>query len=190
MSVYHPPGWDQWAGAIFASGFVVAGGLGAYLVPLLFWRQVFGHGVALAGTRGAPAPPSSQGLAASSGSPQLRLSLASSTPSRLSDAGRKPTPGAALTWRSASATSAATRRLDDHGNRALPRELIMRGELMHLHLLAHKHLTSQVAAALLATLVVPASAAPSQASGNISPAVQTGAGTQTSEGGPVTIAVT
>lgn len=32
MSVYHPPGWDQWAGAVFAFGFVVAAGLGIYLV--------------------------------------------------------------------------------------------------------------------------------------------------------------
>jgi ubiquinone biosynthesis protein len=31
MSVYHPAGWDQWAGVAFAIGFVVAGGLGVYL---------------------------------------------------------------------------------------------------------------------------------------------------------------
>jgi ubiquinone biosynthesis protein len=31
MSIYHPPGWDEWAGASFAVGFVVAGALGAYL---------------------------------------------------------------------------------------------------------------------------------------------------------------
>jgi ubiquinone biosynthesis protein len=30
-SVYHPPGWDQWAGSVFAIGLVVAGTLGAYL---------------------------------------------------------------------------------------------------------------------------------------------------------------
>jgi ubiquinone biosynthesis protein len=31
LAVYHPPGWDQWAGAFFAVGFVMAAVLGAYL---------------------------------------------------------------------------------------------------------------------------------------------------------------
>lgn len=31
MSVYHPPGWQAWVGAVFAVGFVVAVALGAYL---------------------------------------------------------------------------------------------------------------------------------------------------------------
>jgi ubiquinone biosynthesis protein len=31
MATYHPPGWEQWAGMIFAAGFVLAGALGAYL---------------------------------------------------------------------------------------------------------------------------------------------------------------
>ena len=31
MSVYHPPGWEQWAGAAFGIGFVLATALGAYL---------------------------------------------------------------------------------------------------------------------------------------------------------------
>jgi ubiquinone biosynthesis protein len=30
-SVYHPPGWDQWAGGFFALGFLIAGLLGGYL---------------------------------------------------------------------------------------------------------------------------------------------------------------
>ena len=32
MSVYHPQGWEQWAGVVFAVGFVLAGVLGVYLV--------------------------------------------------------------------------------------------------------------------------------------------------------------
>lgn len=32
MSVYHPPGWERWAGAVFAIGNVLAGALGAYLI--------------------------------------------------------------------------------------------------------------------------------------------------------------
>jgi ubiquinone biosynthesis protein len=31
MAVYHPPGWERWAGAIFAAGFALAAALGAYL---------------------------------------------------------------------------------------------------------------------------------------------------------------
>ena len=31
MAVYHPPGWEQWAGAVFAFGFLVAAALGIYL---------------------------------------------------------------------------------------------------------------------------------------------------------------
>ena len=31
MAVYHPPGWEQWAGLAFAAGFVLAGALGLYL---------------------------------------------------------------------------------------------------------------------------------------------------------------
>lgn len=31
MAVYHPPGWDRWAGPIFAFGFALAAALGAYL---------------------------------------------------------------------------------------------------------------------------------------------------------------
>jgi ubiquinone biosynthesis protein len=31
LSVYRPPGWEQWAGAIFTIGFVIAGVLGVYL---------------------------------------------------------------------------------------------------------------------------------------------------------------
>lgn len=31
MAVYNPPLWDQWAGALFGFGFIVAGGLGLYL---------------------------------------------------------------------------------------------------------------------------------------------------------------
>jgi ubiquinone biosynthesis protein len=31
LSVYHPPGWEQWAGVFFAVGFVLAGALGGYL---------------------------------------------------------------------------------------------------------------------------------------------------------------
>jgi ubiquinone biosynthesis protein len=34
MAVYHPPGWEEWAGLVFAVGFGVAGALGAYLA----WR--------------------------------------------------------------------------------------------------------------------------------------------------------
>lgn len=31
MSVYNPPGWDRWAGAVFGAGFLVAVALGLYL---------------------------------------------------------------------------------------------------------------------------------------------------------------
>ncbi|MBI2942242.1 MAG: AarF/ABC1/UbiB kinase family protein [Chloroflexi bacterium] len=31
MSVYRPPGWEEWAGTVFAAGFAFAGALGAYL---------------------------------------------------------------------------------------------------------------------------------------------------------------
>ncbi len=31
MTVYHPPGWEQWGGALFAAGFVAASGLGIFL---------------------------------------------------------------------------------------------------------------------------------------------------------------
>lgn len=31
ISVYHPPGWEQWAGVFFAIGFIFAAALGAYL---------------------------------------------------------------------------------------------------------------------------------------------------------------
>ncbi len=32
MSIYHPPDWERWAGAVFATAFAIAGGLGVYLV--------------------------------------------------------------------------------------------------------------------------------------------------------------
>lgn len=32
MSVYHPAGWQGWIGTVFAVGFVLAVGLGAYVV--------------------------------------------------------------------------------------------------------------------------------------------------------------
>ena len=31
MAIYHPPGWEQWAGIFFALGFILAAGLGVYL---------------------------------------------------------------------------------------------------------------------------------------------------------------
>ena len=31
LSVYRPPGWDNWAGLVFAFGFAIATGLGTYL---------------------------------------------------------------------------------------------------------------------------------------------------------------
>jgi hypothetical protein len=31
MSVYHPPGWQGWIGTVFAVGFLLAAGLGAYV---------------------------------------------------------------------------------------------------------------------------------------------------------------
>jgi ubiquinone biosynthesis protein len=31
MSVYHPPGWEQWVGGVFSLGFVLAAALGLYL---------------------------------------------------------------------------------------------------------------------------------------------------------------
>ena len=31
MATYHPPGWEQWVGDVFAVGFVLAGALGTYL---------------------------------------------------------------------------------------------------------------------------------------------------------------
>ena len=31
MSVYHPPGWDQWVAGVFALGFVLAVALGVYV---------------------------------------------------------------------------------------------------------------------------------------------------------------
>ena len=36
MSVYHPPGLQQWAGALFAIGFALAGALGVYLAWSIF----------------------------------------------------------------------------------------------------------------------------------------------------------
>ena len=36
MTVYHPPGWSSWAGAVFGAGFVVAAVLGAYLAWSIF----------------------------------------------------------------------------------------------------------------------------------------------------------
>ena len=30
-AVYHPPGWERWAGIAFGVGFSIAAGLGAYL---------------------------------------------------------------------------------------------------------------------------------------------------------------
>ena len=36
MTVYHPPGWSSWAGAVFGAGFVVAAVLGSYLAWSIF----------------------------------------------------------------------------------------------------------------------------------------------------------
>ena len=35
MSVYSPPGWDRWAGALFGAGFLAAGAMGLYLVWMI-----------------------------------------------------------------------------------------------------------------------------------------------------------